>query len=78
MTSDGSTETRPGVDRPITRADLEAKFEQLRGSASPSETTRNIGLTAGIVAVILIGVVAYLLGRRRGRKQRTIVEVIRA
>jgi hypothetical protein len=78
MTSDGRTETRPGVDRPITRADLEAKFDQLRGSTAPTETTRNLGLTAGIVAAIVIVLVAYLLGRRRGKKRRTIVEVVRA
>lgn len=78
MTSDGKTQTRPGVDRPITRADLEEKFEQLRGSTAPSGTTRNVGLAAGIAAVIVLGVVAYLLGRRRGKKSRTIVEVVRA
>ena len=77
MTSDGRTQAPPGVVRPITRADLEAKFEELRGSATPSETTRHVGLAAGIVAVILIGVIAYLLGRRRGKKSRTIVEVVR-
>ncbi len=78
MTSDGSTQTRPGVDRPITRADLQAKFDQLRGSAEPTATTRNLGLTAGIAAAILVVLVVYLLGRRRGKKSRTIVEVVRA
>ena len=78
MTTDGRTKTRPGVDRPITRADLEAKFEELRSSTAPNETTRSVGLAAGIMAVIVIGVVAYLLGRRRGKKRRTIVEVVRA
>jgi hypothetical protein len=78
MTSDGSTQTRPGVDRPITRADLEAKFDQLRGSAEPTGTTRNLGLTAGIAAAIVVVLVVYLLGRRRGKKSRTIVEVVRA
>jgi hypothetical protein len=78
MTGDGRTQMRPGVDRPITRADLEAKFEQLRGSTAPGETTRNVGLVAGIVAVIVLGVVVYLFGRRRGKKSRTIVEVVRA
>jgi hypothetical protein len=73
----GSTETRPGVDRPITRADLEAKFSQLRGSTETTQTQRNIGLTAVIVAGVLLVVGAYFVGRLRGKKRRTIVEVRR-
>jgi len=77
MTGDRNTGTRPGTDRPITRADLEAKFSQLRGSTTASETQRNIGLTGVIVAGVLLVLGAYLLGRFRGRKRRTIVEVRR-
>jgi hypothetical protein len=75
--SDGSTEERPGIDRPITRADLEAKFRQLRGSTSATETQRNVGVTALIVVAIGFVVGAYLFGRFRGKKRRTIVEVRR-
>ena len=77
MRGDGNTDTRPGTDRPITRADLEAKFRQLRGSTTASETQRNIGLTGVIVAGVLLILGAYLFGRFRGRKRRTIVEVRR-
>ncbi len=77
MTSNGNTETRPGAERPITRSDLEAKFSQLRGSTTATETQRNVGLTAVIVAGVAIVLGAYLLGRLRGRKRRTIVEVRR-
>jgi putative Mn2+ efflux pump MntP len=77
MMSDGSTEARPGIDRPITRADLEAKFRQLRGSTSTTETQRNIGVTALIVLAIGFVVGAHLFGRFRGKKRRTIVEVRR-
>ena len=77
MTGDRNTGTRPGTDRPITRADLEAKFSQLRGSTTASETQRNIGLTGVIVAGVLLILGAYLFGRFRGRKRRTIVEVRR-
>ncbi len=77
MTTDGHTQATPGVDRRITRADLEAKFDQLRGTTSVPERTRSVGLAALVAAgvVVLIGV--YLLGRRRGRRRRTIVEVRR-
>jgi hypothetical protein len=77
MTGYGNTDTRPGTDRPITRADLEAKFSQLRGSTTATETQRNIGLTGVIVAGVLLVLGAYLFGRFRGRKRRTIVEVRR-
>jgi len=77
MRGDGNTDTRPGADRPITRADLEAKFSQLRGSTTATETQRNIGLTAVIVAGVVFVIGAYLFGRFRGRKRRTIVEVRR-
>jgi hypothetical protein len=77
MTSNGNTDTRPGADRPITREDLEAKFRQLRGSTSATETQRNIGVTALIVIGIGVVVGAFLLGRFRGKKRRTIVEVRR-
>ena len=76
--SDGNTDTSPVGDRQITRADLEAKFSQLRGSTSATQTQRNVGLTAVIVAGVALILGAYLLGRLRGRKRRTIVEVVRA
>jgi hypothetical protein len=77
MTTDGTTDTRPGVERPITRADLEAKFSQLRGSTTATQTQRNIGLTAVIVAGLALILGAYFVGRLRGKKRRTIVEVRR-
>jgi hypothetical protein len=77
MMGDGNTATPPGTDRPITRADLETKFSQLRGSTTASDTQRNIGFTALIVAGVALILGAYLFGRIRGRKRRTIVEVRR-
>jgi hypothetical protein len=76
--SNGNTDARPVGERPITRADLEAKFSQLRGSTTASQTQRNVGLTALIVAGAALVLGAYLVGRLRGRKRRTIVEVVRA
>lgn len=76
--SNGNADASPVGERPITRADLEAKFSQLRGSTTASQTQRNVGLTAVIVAGLALVLGAYLLGRLRGRKRRTIVEVVRA
>jgi hypothetical protein len=65
-------------DRPITRADLEAKFGQIRDATGPSaDGGRGAGLAVGVAAVAVVVVVAFILGNRRGRKRRTIVEVRR-
>ncbi|MGH8986892.1 MAG: hypothetical protein ACRDY6_23930 [Acidimicrobiia bacterium] len=65
-------------DRPITRADLEAKFGQIRDATeSGAGATKSVGLAVGVAAVAAVVVVAFFLGNRRGRKRRTIVEVRR-
>ena len=76
--SDARPQPRPGVDRPITRADLEAKFRELRGATEPgAQKARGVGIAALVAGGVVLVVVAFLLGRRRGRKRRTIVEVRR-
>jgi len=76
--SNGNADTSPVGQRQITRADLEAKFSQLRGSTTASQSQRNVGLAAAILAGLALVLGAYVLGRLRGRKRRTIVEVVRA
>ena len=66
------------MHRPIQRSDLEAKFRELRGDIDETaEAARSTLVTVG--AVMLVGVVvgAFLLGRRKGRRRSTIVEVRR-
>jgi hypothetical protein len=69
MTSPARAPARPAgmPPRKVTREDLEAKFRELRSEV----------VVAGGLAVVAIATVAFLLGRRRGHKQRTIVEVHR-
>jgi hypothetical protein len=62
----------------ITRDDLEAKFRELEGGARrQAESAKPTLLTAGIVAVVVVLLVAFLLGRRAGKMATTIVEVRR-
>jgi hypothetical protein len=76
--SDTRSQTRPGVDRPVTRADLEAKFQELRGATEPgAQKAKGVGIAAVVAGGVLLVLVAYLLGRRKGRKRSTIVEVRR-
>jgi hypothetical protein len=62
----------------VTRADIEAKLAEIRGIADETtEVAQEATKTAMIVAGAGVIVIAFLLGRRRGRKKSTIVEVRR-
>lgn len=66
------------TSRPITRDDIEAKLRDIQASASVgADAARGAGMSAAIVGLLLAIVVAYLLGRRRGKKRRTVVEIRR-
>ena len=64
--------------KPITKADIQAKLAEIGGEVDEQvASTRQIAITAGavILAVVVAGV--FLLGRRRGRRLATIVEIRR-
>ena len=59
----------------IGRDDIQAKFEDLKHSLDhTAEAARTPMLAAGIAIVAVLVVLAFLLGRRRGRASRTVVE----
>jgi LPXTG-motif cell wall-anchored protein len=62
----------------VTRADIESKLHQIRGEAEKTgEAAKNAGMVvAGVVAVVVVGL-AFVLGKRRGRRKSTIVEIRR-
>ncbi|MHB1444056.1 MAG: hypothetical protein ACYCTI_12615 [Acidimicrobiales bacterium] len=62
----------------ITRDDIQAKAEQIRQRADQGARAAAPGglAAAGALVVVVVGV-AYLLGRRRGRRNKTVVEVRR-
>lgn len=67
----------PG-DRPITRADIQAKLNEIKGEVDETtDTAKPYALAAGVGAVVLVITLAYVLGRRKGKKKTTIVEVRR-
>ena len=62
----------------ITRADLEDKFRELEGDAREQvESARSTLITAGVVAALLLLLLAFFLGTRKGRKRSTVVEIRR-
>jgi hypothetical protein len=62
----------------ITRADLEAKFRELQGDATDTvEDAKGYAVTAAIVVGVVVVATVFLLGRKRGRRKSTIVEIRR-
>jgi hypothetical protein len=62
----------------ISRSDLEAKMRELQGEVETTATSaKEYAMVAGAVALVAIVSVAFLLGRRRGKKKSTVVEVRR-
>jgi hypothetical protein len=62
----------------VTRADIEAKLHEIRGLTDTSTEVAQQAVKPALIAVgVAVVVVAFLLGRRRGRKRSTIVEVRR-
>jgi hypothetical protein len=66
------------TERPISRADIEAKLREIQGEASTTgESMRTMALVGGaIVAVAVVGA-AFWWGKRKGKKRTTVVEVRR-
>jgi hypothetical protein len=64
--------------RPVTKADIEAKLREIKGDADEAvEGAKPIAEIAAIGGVILLILLAYFLGRRKGKKKTTVVEIRR-
>ncbi len=67
--------TTPGK---ITRQDIENKLRQIRGDVdSAGEAAKGAGSVVAVVAVVVVVAAAYFLGKRRGKRKSTVVEVRR-
>ena len=65
-------------DSEITRTDIETKLREIRGEVDEvGSSARSVGLLVGAVAVVAVVGAVYLFGRRRGRKEKTVVEIRR-
>ena len=62
----------------ITRDDIEAKFRELQGDATETvDDAKSVAVTAAIAVGVVVVAAVFLLGRRRGRRKSTIVEIRR-
>ena len=68
--------TRPAPR--ITADDIEGKLRELQGEVDTiQEDVRSYALTVGAAVVVGVVVVAFWLGRRRGRRSTTVLEIRR-
>jgi hypothetical protein len=68
----------PAATDTVTRGDIEAKLREIQGEVE--ETGRSVKpyvLAAAAVGAVAVVGLAYVLGRRRGRRTTTVVEVRR-
>ena len=67
------------VPEHIEREDIERKFRELQTDVAQTvgAEVRSYALAAGAVLAIAVVGVAYLMGRRRGKKRSTVVEIRR-
>jgi hypothetical protein len=66
------------ADRPITRGDLESKLRELQGEVDETkESALSTAIAVGAVLAVGVVAVAFLLGRRRGKRRTTGVEIRR-
>ena len=62
----------------ITPADLEAKMRELQGEVDETaETAKSYALAAAAAAGVVLFIVAFTLGKRRGKRKSTVVEIRR-
>ena len=66
------------VTKKVTRADLEAKLSEIDAElADTGEAVKPKAIAVGAGALVLILILAFVLGRRKGKLATTIVEVRR-
>ena len=64
--------------RKVTRADLEAKLTEIDAELTETgEAVKPKAIAIGVGALVLILILAFVLGRRKGKLASTVVEVRR-
>lgn len=62
----------------ITRDDLEKKFKDLQNEIQGTSERNKVSIaTVAAAGSAVVVIIAYLLGRRSGRKRRSVVEIRR-
>jgi len=68
----------PSTNGRITRGDIESKLREMQGEVKETTEAAKVPIMAIAGAVVAVVVVAaFLLGKRRGRRRSTVVEIRR-
>jgi hypothetical protein len=66
------------AEQRVSTKDIETKLRQIRGQLEHTTESARSGLVAaGVFGAAVLLVVAFVLGRRRGRRLSTVVEIRR-
>jgi hypothetical protein len=66
------------ASQPIGRSDIESKLREIRGEVDSTATAaKPAAIAIAGVAVVALLAGAYFLGRRKGKKKSTVVEIRR-
>jgi hypoxanthine-guanine phosphoribosyltransferase len=78
MSRKSKTKAPEAPPKQITRADIEAKFGELRGEVDQRTQAAKVPAVAVAVgAVVFTLVAAYWLGKRKGKKRQLVLEIRR-
>jgi hypothetical protein len=73
-----TTTSRVGRGATVSRDDIEDKLREIRGEAGEvAESNRDYAMLVAVATAVVVVAAAYLLGRRKGKKRTTVVEVRR-
>jgi hypothetical protein len=62
----------------ITRDDIESKLKELRGEVSEQAEAAKMPAIAIAVGIVVLSIAtAYVLGRRKGKRRQTVLEIRR-
>jgi hypothetical protein len=62
----------------ITRQDIESKLRQVRGDVDTAgEAATKAGAIGAVVAGVVLVIAVYFIGKKRGKRSSTIIEVKR-
>ena len=63
---------------PITKADIETKLAEIGGEVDDQvANTKQLAITVGVVIVAAALAITFVLGRRKGKRMTTVVEIRR-
>lgn len=69
---------RVGEGDRVSRDEIESKLREIRGEVDTAGAhVKQVAIVAGAVVAVAVVALAFTLGKRKGKKKRTVVEVRR-